>query len=123
MIRNETESKLRRGDRIGSAILGVGLFLLAVRRGPLLWRVAGAAAGASLLARAVAGDRAVKAAVARHSDVRPGSAAYAAKSQAIDEAVMASFPASDPPASRLPDEPPVNAAAKWAAARAAQTLE
>jgi Protein of unknown function (DUF2934) len=37
-----------------------------------------------------------------------------------DQAVKDSFPASDPPASHLPDEPPVNADAKWAAANAAE---
>jgi hypothetical protein len=34
----------------------------------------------------------------------------------VDESVKESFPASDPPSSHLPDEPPVNADAKWAAA-------
>jgi hypothetical protein len=34
----------------------------------------------------------------------------------IDTAMNDSFPASDPPASRIPDEPPVNAAANWEAA-------
>jgi hypothetical protein len=47
------------------------------------------------------------------------SAAHAAESDAVDESVEESFPASDPPASRMPDVPPVNAEAKWAAARAA----
>jgi hypothetical protein len=37
-------------------------------------------------------------------------------SKSVDEASKGSFPASDPPASHLPDEPPANAAAKWAAA-------
>lgn len=37
-----------------------------------------------------------------------------------DDTVKQSFPASDPPASHLPDVPPVNADAKWAAARAAE---
>ena len=37
-------------------------------------------------------------------------------SKGIDESIKQSFPASDPPASQLPDEPPANAEAKWAAA-------
>lgn len=39
------------------------------------------------------------------------------ESQAVDCASMESFPASDPPASNLPDEPPVNAEARFAASR------
>jgi hypothetical protein len=31
----------------------------------------------------------------------------------IDETLKDSFPASDPPSSHLPDEPPSNAAEKW----------
>ncbi len=34
----------------------------------------------------------------------------------VDDSLKASFPASDPPASQLPDKPPVNADAKWQAA-------
>jgi hypothetical protein len=34
----------------------------------------------------------------------------------IDDSLQESFPASDPPASHLPDVPPANAADKWAAA-------
>ncbi|HEY2686591.1 MAG TPA: DUF2934 domain-containing protein [Steroidobacteraceae bacterium] len=34
-----------------------------------------------------------------------------------DSSLAHTFPASDPPASRLPDTPPSNAADKWAAAR------
>jgi hypothetical protein len=36
--------------------------------------------------------------------------------KAVDESLKASFPASDPPASQLPDQPPVNADEKWKAA-------
>jgi len=44
---------------------------------------------------------------------QPGAATSV---KAVDDSLKGSFPASDPPASRLPDEPPVNAEAKWAAA-------
>jgi hypothetical protein len=37
-------------------------------------------------------------------------------SDAIDRSLEATFPASDPPASRRADEPPANADAKWKAA-------
>jgi hypothetical protein len=38
-------------------------------------------------------------------------------SEPMDESIAGSFPASDPPATRLPDEPPKNAPAKWDVAR------
>jgi hypothetical protein len=41
-------------------------------------------------------------------------------SQRVDESVRESFPASDAPASGVPDKPPVNADRKWAAADAAK---
>ena len=47
---------------------------------------------------------------------RKGSVSPASR---IDEASKDSFPASDAPASHLPDNPPSNAAAKWAASAAA----
>jgi len=40
--------------------------------------------------------------------------------QVVDESVRESFPASDAPASGLPDKPPSNAEEKWAAADAAK---
>jgi hypothetical protein len=40
-----------------------------------------------------------------------------AASNAVDDSLKATFPASDPPASQLPDRPPVNAEEKWQAAR------
>jgi hypothetical protein len=96
--------------------------------------------GIALLARGAAGHCAAKAALSGHASLGeglndqwqclrrggkgpeaglPGSPVHQHKSAAVDEAVNESFPASDPPASRLPDEPPANAEAKWAAAKAA----
>jgi hypothetical protein len=40
----------------------------------------------------------------------------AAASEAVDASLKDSFPASDPPATQGPDNPPANAAAKWKAA-------
>ena len=39
----------------------------------------------------------------------------AATPRAVDDSIKGSFPASDPPASRIPDVPPANAEAKWEA--------
>jgi hypothetical protein len=44
----------------------------------------------------------------------------AATARAVDDSIKQSFPASDPPASRIPDVPPVNAEAKWEAAAKAK---
>jgi LmbE family N-acetylglucosaminyl deacetylase len=41
-------------------------------------------------------------------------------SEAVDDSLKSTFPASDPPASHLPDVPPANAAAKWKAAEASR---
>jgi hypothetical protein len=37
----------------------------------------------------------------------------------VEESILGTFPASDPPASHTPDRPPSNAADKWDAARRA----
>lgn len=39
--------------------------------------------------------------------------------RSVDESLEETFPASDAPASHLPDTPPANAAAKWRAAKRA----
>jgi hypothetical protein len=46
------------------------------------------------------------------------STARLAKSEALDDSLKGTFPASDPPASHAPDQPPANADAKWKAAAA-----
>jgi hypothetical protein len=46
--------------------------------------------------------------------------ARARASEAVDDSLKSTFPASDPPASHLPDVPPANAAAKWEAAASAR---
>jgi hypothetical protein len=51
----------------------------------------------------------------------PMRAAEPTASEAIDRSLRETFPASDPPANHLPDEPPANADAKWKAAGASRT--
>jgi hypothetical protein len=139
----ERSGNLSTGERVASAAFGAALTVLATqRRNPLLQAIAGIV-GVGLLTRAAAGHCGVKAAAQGHCSLEegiraqwdhltrsdsalregsPGSPRYASRSDAVDEAVSESFPASDPPASRLPDEPPSNAEAKWdAAKRAGQT--
>jgi hypothetical protein len=94
-------------ERVTSALFGVSLAILAIRgRGPL-WRLLTGAASAALLARSCSGLTAYP--------ERPRESARDPVDQAADD----SFPASDPPASHAPDEPPANAQAKWDAAKAA----
>lgn len=131
---------LSSSERSISALAGAASLLTATARVPLVWKGLFALAGLGLIARAAAGHCAVKSVLrgdasigesvaaqwsrlrpgtARPANGLPGSPRFEHQSRAIDESVEESFPASDPPASRLPDEPPVNAEAKWQAAAAA----
>jgi hypothetical protein len=126
-------------ERILSALFGIALSSLSTRRGNALIRAVAGMAGLALLGRALAGHCGVKAALTGESSLAEGlteqwrrtgnnvksglSAASQLLSRAehaldpVDESGNESFPASDAPASRLPDEPPVNAEARWAAYR------
>jgi hypothetical protein len=105
-------SNLSGTERTVSALIGLSLSIVAARGGNPLVRLLNGALGVALLARSYSGQCAVKAALTRQISQPYDSA--------IDTGVDDSFPASDPPGSRLPDEPPSNAAAKWAAAGANQ---
>ena len=130
MTRLQNLSTAERG--ISGTLGTVALSAVALRRAHPVIRVGMALLGLGLLARAVAGHCAVKAALSgkrswgdaltdqwqatkggrRGHDRAPGESA-------VDDSIEGTFPASDPPASRLPDEPPSNAEDKWAASRAA----
>lgn len=130
-------------ERAVSALAGIALAILSPRRSTAIGRSIMRGASAALLTRAWAGHCGIKSTLQGHTTLRsgladqwermtagsltgtnglPGSPVHASQSQAVDQSVDQSFPASDPPASRLPDEPPSNADAKWAAARAAGTV-
>lgn len=125
-------------ERRLSTLYGLGFGLVAVQRGSFLVRFLSAITSAGLLVRAASGHCAVKAAVQGHTSLRegvtdqwshmhsgsssratglPGSPLHTARSEAVDSSLEETFPASDAPASRLPDDPPVNAEAKWQATR------
>ena len=128
------------GERVVSGILGLAFSLLALRRGAGgVTRTVAGATGAALLARSFAGHCAVKAAVTGESSLSEGVAeqwrhmrargdevartidgAASELSARVDEALDETFPASDPPAVHVTDEPPANAGEKWAASRAAE---
>jgi hypothetical protein len=103
-----SSGNLSNTERTVSALVGLSFSMAAMRGGNPLIRLLNGAVGVALLARSYSGRCAVKAALQRRSALPYESA--------IDTASDQSFPASDPPGSRLPDEPPSNAAAKWAAA-------
>jgi DUF2892 family protein len=136
---HEQTGNLSPSERSISALAGAASLVAAVGA-PLVWRGILALAGIGLIARAAAGHCAVKSVLrgdaslgqsvadqcsrmqpgaSRRANCLPGSPQHERQSRAVDEAVDESFPASDPPASRLPDEPPANAEAKWQAAAAA----
>jgi hypothetical protein len=99
--------------RSASGALGAVFLVIAARQTHMLLRAGAAIAGVVLLARAFGGYRTLDGA---------SSSALGSRSRAgaaIDDSIEASFPASDPPASRLPDEPPSNADEKWEAVKAA----
>lgn len=108
-------------ERTMSALVGLSLSCLALRgSSTLAARALSGVLGAGLLIRATTGRCAVKAALLGEG-VRLETIAEPPHSARVDEGLEGTFPASDPPASRLPDEPPSNAEDKWAAARAAKT--
>jgi len=122
---------LSQTERTVSALIGLSFSILALRGGGPVLRALNGATGAAFLARAAAGHCGVKAALTGQTTLAAGLTAQwrrmrgdagaqatrpspdaeraAATEEAIDRASSDSFPASDPPASRLPDEPPVNA--------------
>ena len=114
-------------ERTLSALFGLSLSCLALSSTTSrAVRAVTGVIGAGLILRAATGHSRVKAALtpqtARPETVAepPATDSASVRSARIDEALEDTFPASDPPASRLPDEPPRNAAAKWTTARAAQ---
>lgn len=114
-------------ERTLSALLGLSLSCLALRSSTTpAARALSGALGAGLLIRAGTGRCAVKSALLRQRSrletiaEPPELSAANVRSARMDETLEGTFPASDPPASHLPDEPPSNAEDKWAAARAAK---
>jgi hypothetical protein len=135
MVTEEQTGDLTARERAVSAILGTALSLWALRRGNVALRSIAGITGTALLARGIAGHCGIKAALAGEVSLWDGlreqwrrltlqlPTIYPVNTQmqdAVDTSSRDSFPASDAPASRFPDEPPANAEAKWQAWRAAQ---
>ncbi len=55
------------------------------------------------------------------STAQIGSSEGSKATAGVDRAVEESFPASDPPAVHVKDDPPVNAGAKWQAAKKSES--
>jgi len=108
---NQRTGSLDPADRAASALFGLSFSILALRGGHPLWRVLCGVAGTALLVRSLSGAAA------------EAGAPEGIGLDAVDESVNDSFPASDPPASRLADVPPANAEAKWEAAGGRSRLE
>lgn len=113
-------------ERALSALLGLSLSVLALRSStkPAARALSGAI-GTGLLVRAGTGRCAVKAALLGQRPrpetiAEPPDPAAGVSSARMDATLEGTFPASDPPASHLPDEPPSNTEEKWAAVRAAE---
>jgi len=100
---SRTVPELSSLDRAISAVFGASLGLVALTSRNTLFRAIAAVAGSGLLLRA---------AMSRSSPDTP-----ATQHTGLDDALADTFPASDPPASHLPDVPPSNAEAKWEAHR------
>ncbi len=137
---NQHTGDLSQTERAVSALFGLSFSMIAMRRGSPMWRLVSGVAGAALLARSYAGYCGMKAAMTGETSLRNGLSEQwrrtrtttgatavgngqagpqtpSASSEAIDQSMRDTFPASDPPASHLPDEPPSNAEAKWETAR------
>lgn len=69
---NSQRGNLRNGERIASAVFGVGLTMIAARRGSPVLRWLAGVAGTSLIGRAVAGHCGMKAAITGRSTLKEG---------------------------------------------------
>ena len=136
----QRSGNLSTAERTISALTGMLFALLSLRRGNPAVRAVAGVAGAALAARALAGHCGLKSALQGHTSFSEGladqwgrltglvhsttnglrgSGAHAARSEANDEFFDQSFRANDGAVSRIPDVPPFDADAKWAAVRAA----
>jgi hypothetical protein len=117
----EPSGNLSGSERTFSALIGLSVAVFALRRGSPWVRALSGVTSAALLARAATGHCGVKSALTEAGrQLKMRSESNVSGADDVDAAVNDSFPASDPPASHLPDVPPSNAAAKWAAAQAAK---